>query len=253
MSGGGRRSRSGGSGNTTYAGSAEPWATVTGAEEMGVAAEFDADAEFDRQVGALLGKGYPREAGVTEEAFVGLIEPLRAEVLARSSQLRPPSRNRVPFVVVVTKHVVPAERTMPMTRLGSKPGFVSPDTADIHRFEAIEGVDVPDKHAYLVVDIERGDEYRNVRPDDALTAITARGRTPLTVDEGIAFVSAFPESLEKNHCFSLVASRCGDRRVPALWISKGAPKLGWCWAGNPHTWLGSASCSGRVAAQGPAA
>nr|WP_241825441.1 DUF5701 family protein [Micromonospora sp. CB01531] len=21
----------------------------------------------------------------------------------------------------------------------------------------------------------------------------------------------------------------------------GAPKLGWCWYGNPHTWLGSAT------------
>ena len=36
--------------------------------------------------------------------------------------------------------------------------------------------------------------------------------------------------------------------VPAIWISNRAPKLGWCWAGNPHTWLGSASCSDRAAA-----
>jgi hypothetical protein len=34
--------------------------------------------------------------------------------------------------------------------------------------------------------------------------------------------------------------------VTAIWISKGAPKLGWCWAGNPHTWLGSASCAKRI-------
>jgi hypothetical protein len=42
----------------------------------------------------------------------------------------------------------------------------------------------------------------------------------------------------------------GDRRVPALWISGGAPKLGWCWAGNPHTWLGSASCATRLGPTG---
>ncbi|MFE9203891.1 DUF5701 family protein [Micromonospora sp. NPDC007230] len=24
-------------------------------------------------------------------------------------------------------------------------------------------------------------------------------------------------------------------------MSQGAPKLGWCWYGNPHTWLGSAT------------
>ena len=37
-----------------------------------------------------------------------------------------------------------------------------------------------------------------------------------------------------------------DRRVPALWISEQAPKLGWCWDGNPHSWLGLASAGSRV-------
>ncbi|GAA3754239.1 hypothetical protein GCM10022402_36140 [Salinactinospora qingdaonensis] len=79
-----------------------------------------------------------------------------------------------------------------------------------------------------------------------MVTITEQDRTPLTIGEGIAFITHYPDSLRKNNCFSLVGSRCGDRRVPALWISKGAPKLGWCWAGNPHTWLGSASCAGRA-------
>ncbi|MFC7594946.1 DUF5701 family protein [Terrabacter sp. GCM10028922] len=29
---------------------------------------------------------------------------------------------------------------------------------------------------------------------------------------------------------------------------KSAPKLGFCWAGNRHTWLGIASCAARVGA-----
>jgi hypothetical protein len=47
-----------------------------------------------------------------------------------------------------------------------------------------------------------------------------------------------------------------DSRTPAVWISNGtgrdgkdahgAPKVGWCWAGNRHTWLGFASAAGRV-------
>jgi len=101
---------------------------------------------------------------------------------------------------------------------------------------------------YLLFDVDRGGETLNVRPNDALVSITALGRSPLTVDEGIAFITHFPQSLEKNNCFSLLGSRCGDRRVPALWISGKAPKLGWCWAGNPHTWLGSASCASRAGA-----
>ena len=44
-------------------------------------------------------------------------------------------------------------------------------------------------------------------------------------------------------------------RTPAIWISRGtgrdgaarrhAPKVGWCWAGNHHTWLGFASAAAR--------
>jgi Family of unknown function (DUF5701) len=210
------------------------------------ATTFDPAAEFDRQVAHLLHKGYPALAGLSAGGFCELVQPLRA-VASRHAALRSaPTPARVPFALVVTQRLVPAHASMPLTELNGKPGFVSADTADIDRFVPIEQVAVPASNAYLVLDVERGAEFRNVRPDDALLSITERGRTPLTVDEGIALVTLHPQTLEKNHCFSLLASRCGDRRVPALWISKGAPKLGWCWAGNPHTWLGSASCGNRI-------
>ena len=77
-----------------------------------------------------------------------------------------------------------------------------------------------------------------------------RGRTPLTIEEGIAVVTHAPQLLEKNRCFMLSGSRRGDRRVPAMWISERAPKLGWCWDGNPHDWLGVASAGARLAAPG---
>ncbi len=139
---------------------------------------------------------------------------------------------------------------MPLTRLEGrdKPGFIDRLYApgDIHRFTPIEGLPIPNGQAYLVLDDDRGEQTLNVTPDKAMLTITEQGRTPLTVDEGIALITHVPQSLQRNKCFSLVGSRCGDRRVPALWISDGAPKLGWCWAGNPHTWLGSASCGGRA-------
>jgi hypothetical protein len=102
--------------------------------------------------------------------------------------------------------------------------------------------------AYLLVGVDRGEEFCGVRPEDALPVITGRGRTPLTIDEGIAVVTQAPHLLAKNRCFMLSGSRRQDRRVPALWISERAPKLGWCWDGNPHTWLGVASAAGRLAA-----
>ena len=129
---------------------------------------------------------------------------------------------------------------MPLTELRGRPGFADFDPDDLRRFSPIERLPIPAGPAYLVFDVDRGKETLNVTPDRALEAITAQRRTPLTIDEGIAFVTQYPASLEKNNCFSLVGSRCGDRRVPALWISKGAPKLGWCWAGNPHPWRDAA-------------
>jgi hypothetical protein len=86
-----------------------------------------------------------------------------------------------------------------------------------------------------------------VRPGDAVEVIERRGRTPLSIAEGIVLHLVRPDLLEKNRCYMLAGSRRGDRRVPALWISGHAPKLGWCWEGNPHSWLGTASAAERRA------
>lgn len=210
------------------------------------AAHFNPVTEFDRQVRNLLDKGYPKLAGMTSSGFAELVEPLRKTVVARADSMLPPTRSRVPFVLVIKNRLIPANDLMPHTALNGKPGFSIFEPEDIGRFDAIEEVTLPDPDAYLTFDVDREKETLNQPPDKAIRTITEHGRTPITVAEGIAFITQFPDSLEKNNCFSLVASRCGDRRVPALWISKGTPKLGWCFAGAPHTWLGSASCSGRA-------
>ncbi len=79
-------------------------------------------------------------------------------------------------------------------------------------------------------------------------ALRAQGRSPLTIDEGVSVLVQFPSILKDRTAFSLLASRRADQRVPALWTSYGAPRLGWCWDRNPHTWLGSASCAARAGA-----
>ncbi len=208
--------------------------------------QFSADAEFDRQVTNLIDKGYPALAGESVEAFRGLLAPLHEVVLDRKADFSAPTKARVPFVLVVTKDLVAPTVSMPLTELKGKPGFVTDGFDDVDRFAPIESVHIPGSAAYVLFDVDRGADYLNVRPNDALVSIIAAGRTPLTVDEGVAFITQFPDSLEKNNCFSLLASRVADQRVPALWISKAMPKLGWCWAGNPHTWLGSASASDRA-------
>jgi hypothetical protein len=115
-------------------------------------------------------------------------------------------------------------------------------------FKPIDSVRIPNDMAYLLVDIDRGRETVNVIPNQALRMIEKKKRSPLTIDEGVAIVTHYPDFLVKNNCFSLLASRhSGDKRVPAIWINSAKrSNLGWCWAGNPHSWLGSASCGSRV-------
>jgi hypothetical protein len=120
-------------------------------------------------------------------------------------------------------------------------------TGRLDRYSPIDSVSVPDAPAYLMLGVDAGAETMNLPPEQALPAIESDGRSPLTVEEGIALVTQFPESVAPNAGFSLAGSRAGDRRVTAFWISKKRPKLGWCWAGAPHTWLGTASCAQRVA------
>jgi hypothetical protein len=94
---------------------------------------------------------------------------------------------------------------------------------------------LPEAPAYVAIDVDLGAESRNVRPEDALRTILDGGRSPLTLDEGIALVLQQPDVIDRNWGFSMAGSRRSDQRVPALWISEGRPKLGWCWDRNPHS------------------
>ncbi|MFC9219889.1 DUF5701 family protein [Streptomyces hygroscopicus] len=216
---------------------------------------FDPEAEFDRQVRTLTDLGYPALPGLGPERFAALVAPLRARAAAAPvSPCEPGADGRVPFLLVVTRKVAPIEETMPRTTLhgGRLPGFVDRtfEPGALERFVATEETGLPAQDAYLLLEVERGEEFCGAVPRDAMNVIAGRGRTLLTIEEGVALITHFPQVLVKNKCFSLGGSRCGDRRVPAIWISQKAPKLGWCWEGNPHTWLGMASAGTRAA--GPA-
>jgi hypothetical protein len=185
--------------------------------------------ELDRQVENLVARGYPELKGMSPDAFRELLAPLAERVPGST-----------PFVVVVK---VASERALPLVG-----GFTRMEGEELERFAPIDGVEVPAGEAYLVTDVDTGHATLNVTPDDALPGIVAAGRSPLTISEGVAVLTHDPHVLKEQNAFSLLGSRCGDRRVTALWVSAGKPRLGWCWAGNPHTWLGSASCASRVGA-----
>jgi hypothetical protein len=215
-------------------------------------APVEAVAELDRQVQTLVDLGYPALAGLSTPAFRALLEPLRP--VARALGTVPGAGpGRAPLVLVVSRDLLPPEATVPLLRLPTRgtrpapPGVVdrNHEPGSLATYGPLDVLALPEHPAYLLVDVDRGHEFCGVRPQDALPVVLARGRTPLTIDEGIALVTHAPHLLERNHCFVLAGSRRADRRVPALWISGRAPKLGWCWDGNPHSWLGLASARER--------
>ena len=199
-------------------------------------------AELRRQVDRLVERAYPELAGLSHSDFRERLEPLE-EVVGR---LGPAGPGRIPFVVVVRSELVPAVRAIEWVERDGQGGVSAMDDDDLAEFAPIESVGLPDGDAYLIADVDTGAATRDVTPDAALGMLESEGRSPLTVDEGIALVTHHPEVVSRNAGFSLLGSRCGDRRVTAIWVSRGRPKLRWCWAGNPHTWLGSASCAARV-------
>ncbi|MGW5134007.1 DUF5701 family protein [Streptomyces sp. NPDC004135] len=156
----------------------------------------------------------------------------------------------------------PASALAPLLRREGKPGFVVVDMPDVDGFAPC-GVELPDAPLYALMGVDRGDRMADWSPAEALPALTGEGRSPLVLTEGIHWLLQQPEALERNRCFMTIGSRLRkadgtlDARTPAIWISNGtgrdgrerrnAPKVGWCWWNNRHTWLGFASATHRGA------
>lgn len=205
-------------------------------------------AEFERQVENLLTKGYPKAAGISVQEFLHLIEPLREQVNHLSVSIVDIDRGYLPFVIVVKSELVPTEKAMELVEKDEHQGITKLYPHKSIDFVNQNNENIPTEKVYLVVDIDRGKENRNIAPNKAMEIIKTAQRHPLTIDEGIAIITQYPAFLAKNNCFSLLASRHPKNKcVPAIWINANKqPNLGWCWEGNPHTWLGSASCGSRL-------
>ena len=208
---------------------------------------------LDHQIDAFVAADLPRLAEFTEPAFRELFEPLRARASALSQEADP-AGGALPYIAVVTEALIDPAARVPGLRLenSSREGILDRNHGDegLTPYKPVPSLDLPEDPVYLLVDVERGDEFRDVAPRDALPVITDRGRTPLTIAEGLSIQAAHPDFMFKNHCYMLAGSSRGDKRVPALWISDKSPKLGWCFQGVPHTWLGVASGSGREGGKG---
>jgi hypothetical protein len=206
--------------------------------------QAELEGVFAAQVEAWTAAAREIDLGVSASEIRQAFAPLRERLRGLGSPAADPEP---PFALILPGSDAAALVGAVRLEAGGPPGVLDANHGPegLEPYRPIEQVEIPER-AYTLVGIERGDEFRGVAPGAAVATILERGRTPLTIVEGLALALVRPGVLARDHCFSLAGSRRGDKRVPALWISRGAPKLGWCWEGAPHEWLGVASVARRV-------
>ncbi|MER5279643.1 DUF5701 family protein [Streptomyces sp. NPDC002809] len=225
------------------------------------AAALPALPPLSAQAETLIGLGVHEIAGLSAAEIRDFAEAAEAAETAEADTGTGTGTGGGGGLLAVHPDRAPASALAPLLRREDKPGFVVVDMPDVDLFAPLDTLTVPDAPLYVIGGVDRGDHMANWSPDEALPALTAQDRTPLLLTEGIHWVLQQPAALERNHCFMTIGSRLRkpngtlDARTPALWISNGtgrdgrerrnAPKAGWCWAGNRHTWLGFGSTTGR--------
>lgn len=199
---------------------------------------------LDDQIDRLADAGYPELLKCGAADFRKRLEPLRAHVPAPAAGFDIDA-GQAGFVLVVNCEAAAAGRTLPRVVRNGWAATEKLFPRDPGFFRPYAGLGVPAGDAYLLLHVDRGNATLNAVPTAAQAQLAALGRSPLTIEEGIAVLTQCPDFLQPNRCFMMLGSRGADKRVPALWLSGKQPKLGWCWEGNPHTWLGFASCAAR--------
>jgi hypothetical protein len=153
---------------------------------------FDPGAEFDRQVELLAAAslvGWPgAELADRLKPLRGLVSTVSGSSPGQATAPPDVDRGEVPFVLVVTDAVATVADAVPLLRVGAgaKPGIIDRNFQPGEPAALRPVVELPEGHAYLIAGVQRGDELRNVPPRQAVDTLAGRGRTPLTIDEGIA-------------------------------------------------------------------
>ena len=112
------------------------------------------------------------------------------------------------ILLVPTRELVSPESLIARTSINRMAGFTTMPPRDIASFLPQDGFEPPEGPFYLVVEPHTGTRY---------------------IKNG----------------FNLLGSRSADGRVPSIWMSQNAPRLGAVWPNSRHTWLGNAYCMAR--------
>ena len=151
---------------------------------------------FAEQVNIIKEKKFHIPTGLSESEFVNShIIPLE-QLLADKDKDTKIEEGHIPILVVVPNSIVPLSYQLERIRESiddiQLEHLIKPEW-----FENAKGVSTPDK-PYLLLDVENGYAMKNKTPKQCVEIFNDQGRFALTVDEGIALISHFPEVLESH-------------------------------------------------------
>lgn len=192
--------------------------------------------EVRQQLSRIVALGYPDVADMSDAAFISLATPL-LDVLEDVEI-------EEDVLLVPTRELVSPESLIARTSIDRNAGFTTMPPRDIASFLPVDFAP-PEGPFYLVIAPHTGTAYTNREPDVARKLMDSDGRLPLALEEGLAIATQHPDWLVKKNGFNLLGSRSADGRVPSIWMSQNAPRLGAVWPTSKHTWLGNAYCSAR--------
>jgi hypothetical protein len=151
---------------------------------------------FAQQINTIIERKFHIPTGLSDNDFINrFIMPLK-QLLVKNDKDTKIEESRIPILVVVPHTIVPLSYQLERIRESINDiqleHIIKPEW-----FENAQGVSTPDK-PYLLVDVETGYAMKNITPKKCVQSFRDAGRFALTLDEGIALISHFPEVLESH-------------------------------------------------------
>jgi hypothetical protein len=151
---------------------------------------------FTKQTGRIIERKFHVIAGLSESDFINRHLMSLKQLLIQYYEGAEFKENRIPFLIVVPHTIVPLSYQLKTIResIGDTRWeyVIQPEW-----FKNAEGVATPEI-PYLLLDVDTGYALRNTRPKKCVEIFTAEGRFALTIDEGLALITHFPEVLESH-------------------------------------------------------
>lgn len=148
---------------------------------------------FLKQVNRIIERKYFIPTGLSESDFIdNHIMPLK-QLLDKDNVNTTLKENRIPILVVVPDTIVTLSYQLEKIRESINDTQFDYIIKPVW-FKNAEGVSTPET-PYLLFDVETGYTMRNTPPKKCVKAFNDEGRLALTIDEGIALITHFPEVL----------------------------------------------------------